>query len=95
MSFKRPTMLQYPVLVQGGEIAGVHPAGAIDCLRRALLIAPIPEHDRVAARAKLARRVGRDDAPLGVDDLHLDMRVNAADRADPALERSRRKRSAC
>ena len=50
-------------------------------------IVPIAEHHRIAARAEFARRAARHDAAFGIDDLDLDMRLNAADGGDAALQR--------
>ena len=50
-------------------------------------IVPISLHHRIAARAKLTGSPGGDNAPLTVDDLDLDMRMNAAHCADTPLER--------
>jgi hypothetical protein len=54
----------------------IQPARSI-ASRGALLVVPIAEHHRIAARAEFARRAGRHDAALGVDDLDLDMRLDA------------------
>src|SRR5262249_660619 len=72
--------------VEGGEVAGVHPAAGVDRLGGLLGVAPVPLHDRVAAGAELARRARRHDAAVGVDDLDLHMRVDAADAADALLQ---------
>src|ERR1700722_1303436 len=73
--------------VDGGEVAGVHPARRIDGLAGALRIVPIAEHHRIAAREELAGRAGRHDPALRVDDLDLQMRLDAADGRHAALER--------
>src|SRR6185312_16835014 len=72
--------------VEGGEITGVHPAADVDGLGGLLGVAPIALHDGIAARAELARPARRDDEPFRVDDLHLDMRVDATDAADALLQ---------
>src|SRR5262245_31459913 len=75
------------VAVDRGEIAGMHPAAGIDRLRGFLHIVPVTLHDGIAARAKLARFARRDDAAFGIDDLHFDVGVDAADRAHALLQR--------
>src|SRR5690348_14757071 len=65
--------VEVPVLVHGGEVARMHPAGAVDRLRRALGIVPITEHHRIPTRAEFAGGPRRHDASLAIDDLHLDM----------------------
>src|SRR5262249_9314030 len=72
--------------IDGSEVAGVHPARRIDRLARARFVIPIAEHHAIAARQQLARRAGRHDAPLAIDDFHLDMRLNAPDRGDAPLQ---------
>ena len=61
-------------------------AASID-LGRFVDVVPIAAHDGIAARAELARRAARHDAAVQIDDLHLDMRVDAADRGDAPLDR--------
>src|SRR5260370_24766390 len=81
--------------IDGGEIAGVHESGAVDRLGGRLLGGPVAAHHAVAARQELARDAGRDDAALGIDDLDLEVRLDAPDGAaaplaplvGPALER--------
>src|SRR6516225_4696824 len=73
--------------VDSGEVAGMHPARRIDRLAGARFVIPIAEHHGIAARQQLARRAGRHDAPLAIDDFHLDMRLNAPDRRDASLQR--------
>ena len=77
------------LVVDGREVAGVHPAGAVDRLRGALVVVPVAEHHRIAARAQLARRAGRHHAALGVDHLRLQMRMDAPDGGDAPLHRRR------
>src|SRR5437667_12731211 len=47
------------LLVDRREVAGVHPARRIDGVARPLIVVPIAEHDRVAARAQLAGLAAR------------------------------------
>src|SRR5581483_3973646 len=82
-----PDDVEVTVLIHGGEVAGMHPSGAVDRLRRALGIVPISLHHAVSARAKFTGRSWRHDPALAVDDLHFDMGMDAAHRADAALER--------
>src|SRR5205823_7326598 len=73
--------------VHRGQVAGVHPAAAVDGLSGALGVVPVAHHHRVAPGAQLARRAGgHDPAGLGVDDLHLDVGVDPPDGRDPVLE---------
>src|SRR3954453_7374103 len=74
-----PDDVQVAVGVHDREVAGVHPAAAVDRLGRALGVLPVAEHDRVAAGAELARLAARDDgAGHRIDDLDLDVRVRRA-----------------
>src|SRR5262249_36918853 len=73
--------------IDGGEVAGMHPAPGIDGLAGARLVVPIAAHHRIAPGQKLARHAGRDDPAVAVDDLDLEMRLDAPDRRDPALDR--------
>ena len=79
--------------VDDGEVAGVHPAGGVDRLGGAQRVVPVAAHDRVAAGAQLAGEPARDDAAVLVDQLDLEMRVDAADGGDAAVEAGRRCRS--
>jgi hypothetical protein len=45
------------------------------------------QHYRIAARTKFARRSARHDLTVSIDDLDLQMRMDAADRADAPLDR--------
>src|SRR5690242_15386384 len=67
------------VRIDRGEVAGVHPAGLVDDLGRPLLVAPVPEHHRIAAGAEFTRGPARHDMTLGIDDLHFEMRMSAPD----------------
>src|SRR3546814_14606107 len=55
-------------LVEHGEVAGMHPTGGIDRIRRLLRLIPVPAHHRIATGAEFAllarprseeRRVGK------------------------------------
>jgi hypothetical protein len=65
----------------------MHPVPLINRLRGLVDIVPVAQHHRIAARAQLAGSPGGNNASLAVDDFDLDMRMNAADRADAPLER--------
>jgi hypothetical protein len=83
-----PDDVHVALVVHRREVARVHPARRVDRLRGRSRIVPVAEHHAVAARAELARRAARHDrAGLRVDDLHLDVRVHAADRARALVER--------
>src|SRR5205085_12672405 len=75
------------LLVDGREVAGMHPARGIDRLARLLLVVPIRPHDEIAAGQQLAGRAARDDAAFRIDDLHLGVRHRPADGRDPPLDR--------
>src|SRR5207253_2189742 len=69
------------VVIQDGEVAGVHPASLVDGGPRGGGVVPVAAHDAVAARAELPRRAARQDGPRGrVAHADLDVRHNAADR---------------
>src|SRR5439155_11830228 len=73
--------------IHGGEVARVHPPVLVDGLSRAFGIVPVADHHRVAAGEQLARLTpGHRAARLRRDDLDLDVRVDPADGADPAIE---------
>ena len=75
------------VVVHHRQVAGVHPAGAVDRLGGLGRLAPVAQHDRVAAGAELTRHTARHDlAGLGVDDLDLQVRHHPADRAGAARQ---------
>ena len=65
----------------------MHPAASVDRLLRLGLVVPVAEHHRVAAGAQFARLAARHDAALVVDDLHLQMRLDAAHRGHAPIER--------
>src|SRR5437588_5914424 len=73
--------------VDGREVAGMHPARRIDGLAGALFVAPIAEHYAIAASEELARRSGRHDAAIQIDDLDFDMGLNAPNGRHAALQR--------
>src|SRR5713101_1849225 len=75
------------IVVEGREIAGVHPSFGVDGFLRAGLVSPIPQHHRIAARAKLAGLAARHDLALAIDDLDLEVRLNAADRGYAQIDR--------
>ena len=79
--------------VDHGEVAGVHPAVGVEHVGGLLRLVPIAQHHAVAAGAEFAALAARHDAALEIDDLDLDMRMDAADGGDPALQRDRRWRS--
>src|SRR3954447_5801116 len=83
-----PDDLQVALVVHLREVAGVHPARAVDRVGGLLGLFPVSEHDAVAARAELARLAAGDDrAALGVHDLDLDVRMHPPDGSDALLER--------
>src|SRR5262249_1734916 len=65
--------------IDHGEIAGMHPACAVDRFRRQRILAPIAAHYRIAARAKFANTPYRNQAAYAVDDFHFNMRMDSAD----------------
>src|SRR6185437_9832593 len=73
--------------VDGGKIAAMHPPDLVDRRAAPFRILPIAAHDAIAARAQLAGFAYRHDASGLVDDLDLDMRMDAPDRGDAALDR--------
>ncbi len=81
------------LVVDGGEIAGVHPAAVVQHLGGLLRFVPVAQHDAVAARAQFTGLAARHDLALEIDDLHLDVRMNAADRRHAPFHRSRSCRS--
>src|SRR5206468_4141734 len=73
--------------IQGGEVAGVHPAVLVDGLGRAGRVVPVADHDGVAAGQELTGGAARHRvAGLGVGDLHLHVRVHPPDGGDPLVE---------
>ena len=73
--------------VDDGDVAGVHPTLGVEHVGGLFALVPIAQHDAVAAGAEFAALAARHDAPLEIDDLDLDMRMNAPDRRDPPLQR--------
>src|SRR5689334_9951945 len=74
------------LLVDHGEVAGVHPAGLVEHLGGLFALIPIAEHDAVATGAELATFAARHDLAVEVDDLDLDMRMNPSDRRHAPLQ---------
>ena len=81
-----PDDVAVALVVDGGEVAGVHPARGILGLAGLFLVVPVAGHHGIAARAEFAPDPARNDAALAVDDLDLDMRMHATDRRDAALD---------
>src|SRR5262245_29402163 len=73
--------------VDGGEVAGVHPALAVDGFGGLLLVVPIAQHHRIAARAEFAGLAARNRGAFGVDDLDLEVRLHAPHGGDAAFDR--------
>src|SRR4029453_2225529 len=90
--FDAPDDVAVALGIERREVAGVHPARLVYGLGRTRWIVPVSEHHRVPARAELAWAARRHDLSLLVDDLHLDVRVNASDRGDAPLEGILRRR---
>src|SRR6266436_677495 len=70
------------LLVQGGEIAGMHPTRFVDRLTGARLVGPVAAHHGISAGQQFAGDAWRHDAALAVDDLHLQMGLDAPDGGD-------------
>ena len=79
--------IHVPVLVHHGKIARVHPAGGVDGLGGFLRLVPVAAHDAVAARAQLTRFAAPHHLAVLADDLHLHVRVDAADRRNALVQR--------
>src|SRR5262249_41143111 len=75
------------LVIDGGEVAGVHPAIGVENIGGLFLLLPITEHDAVAAGAELAAFAALDDLAVEIDDLDLDMRMDASNCGDAPLER--------
>src|SRR5260370_21681507 len=73
--------------VDHGDVAGMHPAIGVEHVGGFFSLIPIAQHDAVAAGAEFAAFAAGHDAAFEIDDLDLDMGVNAADRGHPALQR--------
>src|SRR4029079_9012373 len=65
--------------IDDGDVAGVHPALGVEHIGGLFCFVPIAQHDAVAAGAEFAALAARHHAPLEIDDLDLDMRMDAAD----------------
>ena len=76
--------------VERGQIARVHPAVGVQHVGGPGLVGPISEHDGVAASADLADRAERDDLAAGVDELDLQVGLNAANGGYSELQEDRR-----
>src|SRR5271170_1652291 len=76
-----------PSLVEGGEIARVHPPRRFDDLVGLFPFVPIAEHDGIAAGAEFAGLAARNDAAFAIDDLRLEMRLDSTNGRDATLER--------
>src|SRR6266404_9848680 len=63
--------------IDDGDIAGMHPAIGIEDIGGLFRLVPIPQHDAVAAGAQFARFAAGHHAALEIDDLDLNMRMNA------------------
>ncbi len=70
----------------------MQPARLVDRLARLLLVVPVAQHDRVAARADFTLLVDRHDPAFGVHQLDLDPGHGATDRFDAFLQRIIRQR---
>src|ERR1700683_3934992 len=74
------------LLVDHGEIAGMHPAAGVQYVGGFFRLVPIAQHHAVAAGAQFTAFAARHDAAFEIDDLDLDMRMNAPDRGHPPLQ---------
>src|SRR3984957_15766962 len=70
-------------LIDDGDIAGVHPAAGVEHVGGLFGLVPIAQHDAVATGAEFAAFAAGHDAALEIDDLDLDMRMNAPDGRHP------------
>src|SRR5438874_13837351 len=78
-----PDDVDVAVLIHGGQVAGMHPARPVDSLAGGFFVVPVAAHHHVSAAAQLARGTSLDDgAGARIDDLDLDMRMDAAHRGD-------------
>src|ERR1700761_265246 len=73
------------LIVDHAEIAGMHPAVGAEHVGGLFRLVPIAKHDAIAAGAEFAPRAARHHMALEIDDLDLDMRMDAADGGDAAL----------
>src|ERR1700730_1346620 len=76
-----------PLLVDHRDVAGMHPAIGIEHVGGLFRLIPIAKHDAVAASAQFAGVAAGHNATLEIDDLNLDVRMNASDSRHPALKR--------
>src|SRR5580692_3122411 len=74
-------------VVDGSEVAGMHPPGGIDGFPGPCLVIPVTEHHGISSRAELAGLSPRHDTAVAVDDLDLEVRLYPSDRRDTQLER--------
>src|SRR5713101_207700 len=72
--------------IDDGDVAGVHPPLGVEHVGGLFPLIPIAQHDAVATGAQFAPLAAWNDAALEIDDLDLDMRMNAPDGGYPALQ---------
>src|SRR6266850_2738957 len=82
-----PDDLAVPLIIEGGQVSGVHPAALIDGFARLLRLIPVAVHHTVSARQKLAPMTARHGLAVSGHDLHFQMRVDRADGRYPPLDR--------
>lgn len=80
--------LDVAVVVHRGQVTRVHPPGRVDRLGGPLVVVPVAEHHRVAARAQLAGGAAGHHRVqvIGIEDLDLDVRVHPTHGRRPLLE---------
>ncbi len=66
------------LVIDGREIAGVHPAFFVNGFGGLRWIIPVTDHDGVAAGAKLARLAAWNSGAAFIDDFHFEVRLHAA-----------------
>ncbi len=81
-----PDDLHVALVVHGRQVAGVHPARAVDGLAGRFRVVPVAEHHAVAAGAQLADLPARHDMAVLVDDLALQVRLGTTDAGDAPFE---------
>src|SRR5690242_3243022 len=81
-----PDDVAITVLVQGCEIARMHPARGVDGLAAARLVGPVATHHGISPGQQLAGHARRHDAAFGIDDLDLEMGLDAPDGGDPPFD---------
>src|SRR5690606_5619065 len=80
--------LDVTILVHGGQVAGVHPAGVVDGFVGFLFVVPVLQHHTVATGAEFADlAAGHNVAGAGVDDFGFQVGLGAAYGGDLFLER--------